>query len=38
MKKVYLVRLSDEERDTCLAVIKKLGAGIDNFRDYPNFL
>ena len=24
MKKVYIVRLSDEERDTCLAVIKKL--------------
>jgi hypothetical protein len=24
MKKVYIVRLSDEERETCLAIVKKL--------------
>ncbi|MDR1492044.1 MAG: helix-turn-helix domain-containing protein [Planctomycetaceae bacterium] len=24
MKKIYIVRLSDEERETCLAVVKKL--------------
>lgn len=24
MKKIYIVRLTDEERETCLAVVKKL--------------